>query len=137
MCYLRSERYGWGGSFGDDQLVVIFDLNSASSSSTCLFVGTIANKVTLLPTFKASACLSVFLLFLVICSFVDNGGSIHSVIISRRKTWSRRCAISWSMPVLIVGSRVVASRVMPDPSRGLSLSLSLSSVVEGSIFRMK
>jgi len=137
MCYLRSKRHRWGGSFGDDRFVVIFDLNSASSSSACLFIGTITNKVTLLSTFEALAGLSVFLTFFVVCGFSDNGGCIHGIIISRRETWSRRCMIFWSTPILIVGPGVVASRVTPDPSRSLPLSLSLSTVIEGSIFRMK
>ena len=92
------------------------------------------NKVALLSTFEASTGLLVFLVFLVIGGFANNGRCIHCVIVSRGKAWSRWCTISWSAPVLVVRSQVVASGAMPDPSRGLSLSLSLSVIVEGSIF---
>jgi len=47
--------------------------------------------------------------------------------------WSGRlCAISLSTPVLVVGTRVVATRAMPDLSRSLSLSLSLGAITAGS-----
>jgi len=134
MHYLCSERRRWGRSFGSGWFLIVFNLNSINA---CLFVRTITNKMTLFPTFETSACLSVFFAFFVVCSLVDNSGSIHGVIISRRETWSRRCTISWSAPVLIVGSRVVASRAMPNPSRSLPLSLSLGMIVKGPIFRMK
>jgi len=136
-CYLHSERCGWGRSFGGSRFLVVFDLNSASCSSACLFVGTIANKMTLFSTFEALACLPIFFMFFVICSFADDSRSVHSIVISRGKTRSRRCMISWSAPVLIVRSGVVASRATPDPSRSLPLSLSLGAIVESSIFWMK
>jgi len=137
MCYSRSERHRWGGRFRSGWFLVVFNLDSMSCASACLFVRTIANKMTLLSTFKASAHLSVLLTFFVVCSLADDSGSIHSIVILRGKAWSRRCTISWSAPVLIVGSRIVTSRVTPDPSRSLSLSLSLSMVIERSVFRMK
>jgi len=137
MCYPRSERHRWGRSFRGGRFLVVFDLNGVSCMSACLFVGTIANKMTLFSTFETSTCLSVFLAFFVICSFADDSGSVHSVVISRRKAWSGRCTISWSAPILVIGPGVVASRAMPNPSRSLSLSLSLSTVIKGSIFRMK
>jgi len=137
MCYSHSERHRWGRSFRGGWFLVIFDLDGMSCVNACFLVRTIANKVALLSTFKASAHLSVFLAFFVICSFTDDSGSVHSIVISRREMWSRWCVISWSAPVLIVGSRIVAPRAMPDPSRSLSLSLSLSTVIERSVFRMK
>jgi len=137
MCYSRSKRHRWRGSFRDNRFVIIFNLNSASCTSTCLFIGTIVNEVALFSAFKALTGFSVFLVFFVVCGFADNSGCIHRVIILRGETWSRWCAISWSVPVLVIGSRVVASRAMPDPSRSLSLSLSLSMVIKSSIFRMK
>jgi len=137
MCYLRGKRCGWGGSFGDDQFVVIFNLNSAGCTSVCLFIGTIVDKVALFSTFEALASLSVFLVFFVVCGFVNNSRCIHCVIVLRGKAWSRWCTISWSTPVLVVRSRVVASRAMPNLSRGLFLSLSLSVIIESSIFRME
>jgi len=107
--------------------------------SAYLFIGAITDKMTLLPTFKALACLVVLFAFLVICGFADNGGRIHGVIISGRKMWSRGlCAISQSVPVLIIGTRVVASSTMPDPSSVLSWSLSLNAIaVGGSVFQME
>jgi len=137
MCYLHSERHRWGGGLRGGRFLVVFNLDGTSCASACLFVRTIANKMTLLSTFKASACFLVLLAFLVICSLVDDSGSIHGIVISRRKTWSRRCTISWSAPVLVVGSGVIASRATPDPSRSLPLSLSLGTVIERSVFRMK
>ena len=133
MCYLCSERCSCRGGVGDNWFVVIFDLNSSSCMGVCLFIRAIADKMALLSIFEASACLAVLLVFFVICGFTNNGRSIHRVIVLGRKTWLRRlCAISLSAPVLVVGSRVVASRAAPDPSRSLSLSLSLGMVTAGS-----
>ena len=138
MCYLCSESCRHRRGFRDNWLVVVFNLNGMSCTSACLFVGTIVNKVALLSTFKASASLSVFLLFFIICGLADNGRHIHSIIILRGKTWLRWCTISWSTPILVVGSRVIASRVMPNPSRVLSLTLSLSTTgIESPVFRME
>jgi len=136
MCYLGGERCGCRWRVRDNQFVIVFDLNSVSCMSACLFAGTIADKMALLSTFKALASLLVLLVFFVICGFADNGRHIHSIIVLGRETWSRGlCAISWSAPILIVGSWVVATRATPDPSRGLSLSLSLGTIsIEGPIF---
>jgi len=105
----------------------------------CFLVGTVADKVALFSTFKALTGLSIFFAFFVIGSFADNSRYIHSIIVLRGKTWSRGlCAISLSAPILIVRSRVVATRATPDPSRSLSLSLSLSMTgIESPILRMK
>jgi len=138
-CYSCSKRHCCRWRVRDNQFVIVFNLNSASCMSMCLFVGAIADKVALFSTFEASASLSVLLAFFVICGFVDNGRCIYCVIILGRKTWLRGlCAISWSVPILIVRSWVVASRAMPDLSQVLPLSLSLSLTgIEGPIFRMK
>jgi len=91
----------------------------------------------LLSTFEASARLSVLLAFFVICGFANDSRSIHSIVILRGKTQLGRCTISWSTPILIIGSEVIASRAMPNPSRSLPLSLSLGTVIERSVFRVK
>ena len=139
MCYSCSERCSCRRGVRDDQFVIIFNLNGTSCMSACLFIWTIMDKMALLSAFKALACLIVFLVFFVICSFADNGRRIHSIIVLERKTWLRGlCVISWSTPVLIIGSSVIASRATPDPSRVLSLSLPLNTiVVRSSIFQMK
>ena len=108
-----------------------------SSTSACLFIGAVVNEMALFSALEASASLLVFFVFFVVCGFANDSRHIHGVIILRGETWSGWCTISWSAPVLVVRSRVVASRATPNLSRGLFLSLSLSTVIESSVFRMK
>ena len=60
-------------------------------------------KVTLLSTVKASTSVAIFFLFFFGGGLADYG-SVHSIIVLRRKIWARGLrAVSLTAPVLVVG----------------------------------
>jgi len=115
--------------------LTVFYLDSAC---TCRFTGAIACKMTLFPALEASTCTMIFLVFLFSRSFADYR-KIHGVIVSGRKTRTRRLrSVPLSAPILIVGI-CVPSGALPDPTRVLFLwgiLAGVSSRIASSILRV-
>jgi len=94
----------------------------------CGLARAIVCQMALLSAMEASSCVVIFFFFFLGSGFVDYQ-YIHSVIISRGKSWAWRLhAISLTAPVLVI--RVcVSPRAVPDPTRILLLLQVLSSAL--------
>jgi len=116
----------------------LIDCLLLDSMSARRFVWTVACKMTLFPTLKASTHAMIFLFFFVCHGFADYR-KVHSIIIPGWETRTRGlCSISLTAPVLIVGV-CIPPWVAPDPT-GILLRLrvlaSVSSRSASSILRV-